>query len=309
MKARAAVQIEPDEPLTLTHVHLRPPRADEVLVKIVACGICHTDLMMQNSMGHYPALLGHEGAGVVQKTGSQVNHFKPGDPVVISYTYCGICENCRAGRPYECDNFDDYFFGFRSDGSTPISCNGRPVAALLRQGAFAEYAVCHRNSLVKVDTDLDLRTLAPLGCGLQTGAGSVCNILKPEPNSCLAVFGTGSVGLAAVAAAAVCDCKTIIAVDQIESRLNMAKTLGATHCIHSKKTNDVTAAIKKICPQLDCGLDTSGDSQLLNALSTALKPGGKACGVGGGISPPRVIPKPMKNRFRETLFRKPLFLK
>lgn len=234
MKIKAAVQITGSGELSLCSIEVEEPRADEALVKIVACGICHTDIMMQHGNGNIPFLLGHEGSGIIEKVGSNVTDFSPGDSVVISYTSCGHCPSCARKRPFQCENlYNPFFLGYREDGTTSASLNGTPVPTLIGQGSFAEYAVVHRSSLVKVDQALDLRVLAPLGCGMMTGAGAVVNYLKPEKGSSILICGLGAVGFGALTAAKQSECGTIIVIDRVSERLKLAEKFGATHIIYS----------------------------------------------------------------------------
>jgi aryl-alcohol dehydrogenase len=228
-------------------------------------------------------ILGHEASGVVERVESDVNGLAPGDHVVTAYNWCGECEACREGRTWECDSFGENFDGLRPDGSTPFSLNGKPVVPLMREGGFSSYMICHKNSVIKVDPDLDLRILGPLGCGVMTGAGSVLNYLKPEPGRPIAVFGTGCVGLSAIMAARIAGCKPIIAIDRVPSRLELAGELGATHCIDGEKV-DIEETIKNICGGVDYAFDTSASSRLLEALRKTLNPNAAACGVGMGGS-------------------------
>jgi aryl-alcohol dehydrogenase len=210
-----------------------------------------------------------------------VEKLTPGDHVVTAYNWCGECEACREGRTWECDHFDDSFDGLRPDGTSPFSMNGEPVIPLMREGGFSSYMICQENSVVKVGSDLDLRTLGPLGCGIMTGAGSVLNYLKPGPGRSIAVFGTGCVGLSAIMAANIARCEPIIAVDRVPSRLELAAELGATHCIGGAQ-HCVEKSIKDICGKIDYAFDTSGSSQLLETMRKVLNSGASACGVGIG---------------------------
>jgi aryl-alcohol dehydrogenase len=264
----------------MEELDLEDPRNDEVLVKVSACGICHTDIAMRG--GHY--LLGHETSGTVVKCGKKVRGFKPGDRVIVAYTYCGKCSACKDNRTYECDHIDHFFSGERLDGSTPFSLNGRQVSPLMRQGGFSTFTVCHKNALTRACTTLDLKSLAPVGCGVMTGAGAVMNYLKPEKGKPLAVFGTGAVGLAAVLAARVCECDPIIAVDKFSARLNMACEFGATYCMNTGEVKNIAESIRSVCGGIDYGFDTSGNLILLENLRLSLNKGGKACGVGIGGS-------------------------
>jgi aryl-alcohol dehydrogenase len=228
--------------------------------------------------------LGHETSGTVVKTGKKARNFRPGDWVIVTYTSCGVCNACKDNRPYQCEHIHRFFGGERLDGSTPFSLNGAPVFPLMRQGGFSTYTVCHKNALTGAVTALDIKSLAPVGCGVMTGAGSVMNYLKPAEGKSLAVFGTGAVGLSAILAAKVCGCAPIIAVDKIPARLSMAREFGATCCLNTDETKNVAATIKDICGGIDYGFDTSGNHTLLNHLRLALNRGGKACGVGIGGS-------------------------
>jgi aryl-alcohol dehydrogenase len=281
MKIKAAVLVKANAEFTFTELDLAEPRAHEVRVKIKACGICHTDIFMRKSTGSCPYVLGHEISGVVEKTGRNVSRLKPGDHVALAYTSCGTCAACKAGRNWECVHFSDNFSGCREDGTTPLSLNGKPVVPLMREGGFAEYTVCHENAVTKLDKKLDLRVLAPLGCGIMTGAGSVFNYLKPEKGKAIGVFGAGPVGLSAIMAAKIAGCDPIIAVDRLPSRLKMAAALGASHCIDSGKRR-IGETITAVSGGLDYAFDTSGNGVLLEALGKALNAGAKACGVGIG---------------------------
>jgi aryl-alcohol dehydrogenase len=280
MKIRAAVHLGIKSGLVVKELDLEEPRPDEVLIKTAACGVCHTDIWVQQ---HYanPMILGHEASGIVERVGRDVENFTAGDHVVTAYNWCGECEACRKGRTWECEYFSENFAGLRPDGSAPFSLNGKPVAPLMREGGFSSYMVCHKNSVIKVATDVDLRILGPMGCGMMTGAGSILNYLKPKAGSPIAVFGTGCVGLSAIMAARIANCEPIIAVDRVASRLALAGELGATHCIDSGKV-DIENAIKNSCGGIDYAFDTSGDSRLLEALRKTLNPNASACGVGIG---------------------------
>jgi aryl-alcohol dehydrogenase len=280
MKVKAAVHLGINSDLAIKELDLEEPRPDEVLIKTIACGVCHTDLWVQKNYTH-PMVLGHEASGIIERVGRDVKGFTAGDHVVTAYNWCGECEACRAGRTWECDNFGENFDGLRYDGSTPFSLNGEPVVPLMREGGFSSYMVCHKNSVIKVDSSLDSRILGPLGCGIMTGAGSILNYLKPEQGHPIAVFGTGCVGLSAIMSARISGCGPIIAIDRVASRLELAGELGATHCIDGEKV-DITEAIQNICGGIDYAFDTSGSSRLLEAMRKTMNPNASACGVGIG---------------------------
>lgn len=284
MNINAAVQLSSRGSLSIRALKLAEPRINEVMVKMVACGVCHTDIVLQKYSVYYPIVLGHEGSGIIEGVGRNVKHLKPGDHVVLSYTYCGKCNACKVGKTYACKKIDGYFDGLRPDGTSPLSLNGQPVAALISQGGFSTYVVCHQNAVTKVSNRFDLRYLGPLGCGIMTGAGSVFNYLKPQKGKSIVIFGTGCVGLSAIMAAKVSGCHPIISVDKVSVRLKMAKQFGSDYCINSEKTKNIETAIGKICNGIDYAFDTSGNDYLLSVLRSLLKPGASACGVGIGGS-------------------------
>jgi aryl-alcohol dehydrogenase len=264
MKVQAAVHFGRNLELAIQELDLEEPRSDEVLIKTVACGVCHTDIWVQENYTH-AMVLGHEASGVIERVGSDVETLAVGDHVVTAYNWCGECEACRHGRTWECDHFDENFDGLRPDGTTPFSLNGKPIVPLMREGGFATRMVCHKHSVTRVDSSLDLCLLGPLGCGIMTGAGSVLNYLNPKPGRPIVVFGTGCVGLSAIMAARNAGCDPIIAVDRVSSRLELAMQFGATHCIDSVQT-DSANFIKKTCGGVNYAFDTSGSSRLLDVI-------------------------------------------
>jgi aryl-alcohol dehydrogenase len=249
MEIQAAIVREKHGQFSVETVDLAQPNKDEVLVKIVASGICHTDLAVrdQHIPLPLPAILGHEGAGVVTAVGENVSTVKVGAHVVLSYGSCGECANCLSGKPAYCAAFLTYNVNTRRpDGTCTHHQKGQPLtSAFFYQSSFATYALTHHRNVVTVDSDLPLEVLAPLGCGIQTGAGAVMNCLKPRPGSSIAIFGMGAVGLSAVMAAAIAGCTVIIAVDVQDSRLELARQFGATHIINGKQT-DAVQAVKAI---------------------------------------------------------------
>ncbi|POM27864.1 Aryl-alcohol dehydrogenase [Actinomadura rubteroloni] len=226
------------------NVRLDEPAAGEALVRIVGAGICHTDLSVLAGRlpVPLPAVLGHEGAGVVTAVGPGVTAVRPGDQVVLSFNSCGRCEKCRTGRPTECPAYWPLNFGAaRLDGTTPVSgADGGPLGGLFfGQSSLAAHALVSEQSMVRVDAadEDELAMLAPIGCGVQTGAGTVLNVLRPSPGDTVAVFGAGAVGLSAVMAARLSGARRIIAVDVVASRLALAAELGATDRVDSGREN------------------------------------------------------------------------
>ncbi|MGW1777662.1 NAD(P)-dependent alcohol dehydrogenase [Streptomyces sp. NPDC002143] len=233
---RAAVVESGGAPFTLSEVVLDDPAPHEAVVRLVAAGLCHTDLGVASGGLPFPlpGVLGHEGAGVVEAVGSAVTGVVPGDHVVLSFTSCGDCRNCHGGHPAYCATWLplNLIGGRRADGTGTISRDGETLGGhFFGQSSFAERALVDERSLVKVDPDVPLTSIAPLGCGVQTGVGAVWNVLKPVIGSTIVVLGAGAVGLSAVMAAALTPATKIIAVDKVAERLELAKELGATHTV------------------------------------------------------------------------------
>lgn len=237
LETQAAVVREKGGAFAIETVRLEAPRDHEVLVHIKGVGMCHTDLVVRDQYfpTPLPAVLGHEGSGIVVQVGKAVTKVAPGDHVVLSYASCGTCANCLRGLYGYCpDLYGRNFSGARPDGSTPCcDAHGVPVSAyFFAQSSFAKHAIATERNVVKIRDDVPIELMGPLGCGIQTGAGAVLNALKPEAGSSIAIFGVGSVGLAAVMAARIAGCATIIAVDLNDNRLALAMELGATHVIN-----------------------------------------------------------------------------
>lgn len=258
-------------PFRIEPVEIEPPRPGELLVRIVASGICHTDIEFTGYGQGAPLILGHEGAGIIEQTGSRVTDFQPGDHVVLSYQSCGRCAACRRGAPMHCGDFWELNFeGHRLDGSNAYhGARGH----FFGQSSFATYSIATSRNAVRVPKTLPLELLAPLGCGLQTGAGTILNSLRVRRGSSVAVFGTGAVGLAAVMAARIAGAGTIIGVDLKRNRLRLARELGATHAIPSGPR--LADAIRKIAPGgVDYALEITGSDDVFEAAIDSLGPNG-----------------------------------
>ncbi|MEI5672566.1 MULTISPECIES: NAD(P)-dependent alcohol dehydrogenase [unclassified Nocardioides] len=231
MKTTVAIVNSPGAAFTFEEVELEGPRADEVLVRIVATGLCHTDVTMGSMLPAemFPNVFGHEGAGVVEAVGPDVTGIAVGDHVVLSFRSCRSCVKCQEGLVGYCDfSLMINYMGMRMDGSTTYTRDGAPVfGSFFGQSSFSRHAIAYADNCVVVDPDLDLTLAAPYGCGFQTGAGTVLNVLKPGPTDSLVVYGVGAVGLAAIAAAAAQGVGTIVAVDLLDSRLAEAARFGA----------------------------------------------------------------------------------
>ncbi len=266
----AAVLREPRGLFNFESLTLDEPRSDEVVVRMVACGICQTDAHFrdQHMPIELPAVLGHEGAGVVVKIGDAVTSVAPGDHVVLSFNSCGQCVTCRRGHPAYCENLMPLnFSGVRPDGTPGMSDEmGRPVRGrFFGQSSFATFTLASERCVVKVPKAIPLPLLAPLGCGVQTGAAAVLNALDVRPGSSVAVFGVGAVGLAAIMASKVAKAKSVIAIDVNPKRLALALELGAHHVIDPRGI-DTVSAIRQFVPRgVDYVLDTSGRKESLDA--------------------------------------------
>lgn len=281
---RAAVTRQRGADFVIEQVNIGAPRHDEVLVRVVASGVCHTDMVVRDEeYGPLPAVFGHEGAGDVEAVGEHVKNVTVGDHVVLSYAFCGECDLCHSGHPAHCrEVFPINFGGGRLDGSTSTTdTQGERVHDhFFGQSSFAEYAIVNRNNLVKVDKNLPLDILAPLGCGLQTGSGAVINAMKVRPGSSFVAFGAGTVGLAAVMAAKVAGATTIIATDINAQRLELALELGATHIINSKEIDPVKAIQEITGGGADFALECTGRPSVLTQAVDSLGFFG-TCGIVG----------------------------
>jgi aryl-alcohol dehydrogenase len=250
MKITAAVVRAKSEPFRIEELEIEDPREDEILVRVVGTGVCHTDLIVRDQWYPVPlpAVLGHEGAGVVERVGGRVTKVRPGDHVVLTYMSCGACKNCIRGMPPYCLKlYELNFGGGRADGSNAIRDGGETVHGhYFAQSSFATHALATERNVVKVRQDVPLELLGPLGCGIQTGAGGVLNSLHPVAGTSIVVFGTGSVGMSAIMAARVAGCATIVGVDLKPNRLELARELGATHTIDPSETPNVVEAIQEI---------------------------------------------------------------
>ncbi|WKY46430.1 NAD(P)-dependent alcohol dehydrogenase [Eubacteriaceae bacterium ES3] len=296
MKTIAAVTHEKGQ-LSLEEVELANPKVSEVLVRNIACGVCHTDAagLQQFIPVSLPIILGHEGVGIVEKVGEGVETLKPGDRVILSYPSCGTCSYCISGHPYACDHLNELFFsGTFKDGTKRFSQNGQEISSFFGQGAFSQYVVVDARNAVKVDIDSDdeLAKLCSLGCGVQTGVGAVLYGLKPEAGSSLVVFGCGGVGMSAIMGAAIVGCSTIIAVDVNDERLELSKEFGATHTLNSKSVN-VVEEIKKITNGgANYSVESSGISSVTLTALECLARLGKACVV--SVTGPETIDLPIE---------------
>jgi len=284
MEIRAATIRQKGGPFRTENLTLDEPRPEEVLIRIVATGMCHTDMVARDQLYDVPLpiVLGHEGAGVVERVGGNVKKVAAGDHVVLTYMWCGHCRPCLHGDLTYCQNFYALNFGgAREDGSSSThDAHGSLHDHFFGQSSFSTFALTHERNAVKVPREAPLELLGPLGCGIQTGAGAVMNALKVYPGASFAAFGGGAVGLSAVMAARVAGATTIIAVDVVPSRLELARELGATHTVNSRETDPVAAVRKISGGGVEYTLESSGRPEVLRQAIDALTIRG-TCGIVG----------------------------
>ena len=239
MKSRAAVAFEPGKPLQIVEIDVAPPRAGEVLLRITHTGVCHTDaftLSGDDPEGVFPAVLGHEGAGVVVQVGEGVTSVQPGDHVIPLYTAeCRQCLFCKSGKTNLCTAVRaTQGKGLMPDGSTRFSYQGQPVYHYMGCSTFSEYTVVAEVSLAKINPAANPEQVCLLGCGVTTGLGAVKNTAKVQPGDSVAVFGLGGIGLAVIQGAKLAKAGRIIAIDTNPAKFELARTFGATDCVNPK---------------------------------------------------------------------------
>ncbi|MGY2872898.1 aryl-alcohol dehydrogenase [Marmoricola sp. URHA0025 HA25] len=285
MKTLAAVSTHAEKPFVIEELDLDEPRPDELLVRVEAVGLCHTDLALRAMWPEgVPIVLGHEGAGVVEAVGDRVTDVRPGDTVLLSFASCGSCGPCAEGAPAYCSRFQEAnVSGGRLDGSPTLGgSDGQVSGAFFGQSSFARYALSSRRNAVVIDPDIDLTQVAAFGCGIQTGAGAVVNVLQPPPNGRLVVFGLGGVGMAAVMAGAIRGVETIVGVDLSASRRETALEVGATHVIDGARP-DVLDAVRDVTGGgATHAVDTTAIPAVIRAAAQALASRGTLVVVGLG---------------------------
>lgn len=284
MKIRAAVAREAKAPFSVEMLDLKTIQPDEVLVRIVATGLCHTDLVVRDQLlpTPLPVVLGHEGAGVVEAVGWAVTSLQPGDHVVLGFAACRECAPCRSGFPAYCKDFAALNFGGRRpDGSSCLHDGAGEIGShFFGQSSFATHAIAAARNLVKVPADAPLELLGPLGCGIMTGAGTILNVLKVQSGEALLITGGGPVGLSGVMAAVVAGAGTIIVSDPLTSRRDMALELGATHAI-DPAAGSLADQVRAIAPEgVQAVLDTSGIGSVIEEGVQSLGPLGRLAMVG-----------------------------
>lgn len=260
IKSKAAVAWGPNQPLKIEEVDVMLPRKGEVLVKVLASGVCHTDaftLSGEDPEGVFPAIMGHEGGGIVEQVGEGVTSVQVGDHVIPLYTAeCGVCKFCTSGKTNLCSAVrETQGKGLMPDGTTRFYKDGEPIYHYMGCSTFSEYTVLPEISLAKVNKEAPLEEVCLLGCGVTTGMGAVMNTAKVEKGSTVAIFGLGGIGLAAIIGSVMAGASRIIGIDINESKFELAKKLGATDLINPK---DYDKPIQDVIVELtDGGVDYS----------------------------------------------------
>ncbi|MFN8511356.1 MAG: Zn-dependent alcohol dehydrogenase [Thermomicrobiales bacterium] len=283
MKTRAAVLHEIGQPLVIEELELEEPREGEVLVRIAAAGVCHSDLHYMKGEWAIPkpAVLGHEGSGVVERVGRGVTRVKPGDHCVLIFRpNCGVCYHCTIGRPALCTGRVSAP-GTMFDGSTRLSLDGKPAYHLARIACFSEYAVIAEEQLLPIPKEIPLDRAALVGCAVMTGVGAAMNTVHVEPGSTVAVIGCGGVGLNVVQGARMLNAGKIIAVDILDNKLDYAEQFGATHVVNAKEENPVQR-VREITDGLgaDYAFDALGHAATVQQAFEMVRIGGTAVEVG-----------------------------
>lgn len=273
----AAVLRNPEAPFSIEEVTLADLAPTEVLVKLVGAGFCHTDVIARDMASYVlPAILGHEGAGTVAAVGSGATRVKVGDPVILSFASCGECAQCLAAKPSYCVFFTPLNMSARGlDGSVSATdAEGNEIAnRWFGQSSFAGHSIVDQHNVVPVAADVDLTKVGPLGCGIQTGAGTVLRAMNVQPGQSIVIFGAGAVGLSAVLAAKLAGASDIVAVDLHQSRLDLALELGATRTVLGNDRRLVDKIVDD-STGLEFALDTTGVSSVMEAAIESVGPGG-----------------------------------
>jgi len=274
----AAVATAPGTAFEIHQLTLDAPRDDEVVVRIAGVGICHSDIAAREQQlpVPLPAVLGHEGSGVVEFVGKNVSDLSPGDNVVLSFLSCGACFTCSSGNPSYCERgfLPQNFSCKRSDGSSTIHNDGQEIHGnFFGQSSFANFALAKSVNAIKVRSDAPLELLGPLGCGVQTGAGSILEVMKCHEGSDILITGGGAVGLAAVMAASICDCRNIIVSEPHKARRQLALEIGATHVIDPTASDSLSDEVRSIVSVgVDYAFDTTASQAVINSIVSVMKP-------------------------------------
>jgi S-(hydroxymethyl)glutathione dehydrogenase/alcohol dehydrogenase len=286
MKSKAAIFEGIGKPLVIDEIEVDDPKAGEVLIKLDATGLCHTELWYMSggdTTTRAPMILGHEGCGIVHKTGAGVTTLKEGDRVVPLYIpQCGHCRECGRGDTNLCSSLDGAYFGnTMNDGTVRFHHNGRDVYHFMLCSTFSQYTVCHEASVAKVRSDVPPEAACLFGCAVSTGIGAALNNAQVRPGSSCAVFGVGPIGLNAIQGCKLAGAEKIIAVDLNDARLEKARQFGATHTIKPEDGNGVDAVKELTGGGADYCFEATGNTGVMRqALEATIYGGGKCCLIG-----------------------------
>jgi S-(hydroxymethyl)glutathione dehydrogenase/alcohol dehydrogenase len=287
MRIRAAVLRHPSRPIEIEDVELDEPREHEVLVRVAAAGVCHSDVRLADGdlgPGKWPAVMGHEGAGVVEAVGREVTHVAPGDHVALCFVpACRECRYCHAGKPNLCEVVAEHGArGMLMDGTSRLRLpDGTTLQHGLRTACFAERTVVAAGGAVRIPSELPLWQAALLGCGVVTGMGAVRNVARVQPGQSVAVLGCGGVGLQVIRAARLAGADPLIALDRVPEKLELARALGATHAIDTTEVPSPTDAIHRLSGDgVDFAFEVIGRPETIRLAWDAIRPGGSVVVVG-----------------------------
>jgi S-(hydroxymethyl)glutathione dehydrogenase/alcohol dehydrogenase len=286
MKIRAAVLYEPGRPVSIETVELDEPKANEVLVRVAAAGVCHSDVHLADGAlgdGRWPMVIGHEGAGVVERVGEGVTHVRPGDRVALCFVpACRACRYCLAGKPNLCGPAgENGFRGMLLDGTSRLRLvDGTTLQHGLMTACFADLTVVAAGGVVPLPDGLPLWQAALLGCGVVTGIGAVRNVARVQPGESVAVFGCGGVGLQVIAGARLAGATTIVAVDRMPAKLELARSQGATHVVDASTAKPVSAIRALTEGGVDTAFEVVGHPETIRLAWGAVRPGGTVVVVG-----------------------------
>jgi Zn-dependent alcohol dehydrogenase len=301
---QAVVVRDYSEGAHLEEVDMLDPQATEVVVRVVASGVCASDLHVlhgRSPVASLPMVLGHEGAGVVERVGPDVRTLAPGDHVVLAlYGPCGECARCRAGDPVHCDGTarTEAIFGRTPDGTTRLRQGNTEVHPMVGVGSLAEYALVREAQAVRIDDDVPLDLACLAGCGVTTGIGAVLNIADVAPGTSVAVVGCGGVGLNVVQGARLSGASTIIGIDTNAEKLALASRFGATHVVDASATGMREAVREIVADGVDYAFEVVGDPALVAATFELTRPGG-TCVMVGSPPPGSTIPVDARSLFAE----------
>lgn len=283
-RAKAAVCREINQPVVVEEIEVESPRRGEVMIKLAACGVCHSDYSVTTGTIPFPppVVLGHEGAGIVVEVGEGVSGLAAGDAVVSSFvSMCGKCRYCQTGRPQLCDQAAKAAYTLPDGTLRTRDLRGNPLNIFSGCGVMAEYATLHTDNVVKIDKDIPLDRAALVSCGVMTGVGAVVNTARVEAGSVAVVFGAGGVGLNAIQGCALAGAAMIVAVDTSDAKLAMARTFGATHVLNAKTEENVVKALRKLTGGgADYAFECVGYGEIAAQAYGCLRKGGTAVVVG-----------------------------